>query len=342
MAWQTHSDSFLACYYKHMKFVRRILPTIVLVLVLACGGLFFWQRDAVLDWAAAREFTPNSTVSQLVSDTTMTPYAKQLFYANRPAVEPRQTFNAHCTDPSEQVAVLGCFVGNRRGIYVYEVTDTRLSGIQQVTAAHEMLHQAYQRLGGKEKTRINGLLQEYHDLKASQALKDKIASYKGSEPTELQNEMHSIFGTEATDLPSELETYYKQYFTNRQKVLAFHQQYQSEFDKRRAQIEDYDNRLSVLKAQIEAKKSGLEAQVKALTARRAQLDAYLATNQIEAYNSAVPGFNTLVVSYKAELNATNATVDEFNRLLAERNQLAVQERQLEDAIDSSVDAAARQ
>ncbi len=325
-----------------MKFVRRIWPSALLVLLVVSGIGFWLNHNDVLDWAASRTYEPTPIVEELVAETSMTPYARQLFYANRPVIEAKDVFNAHCTDPSEQVAVLGCFTGNRLGIYIYDVTDDRLSGIEQVTAAHEMLHQAYQRLNRAEKTRVNGMLQAYNDLKASQALKDKIASYKQSEPDQLQNEMHSIFATEAADLPTELEAYYKQYFTDRQKIIALHQKYQAEFDQRIAQINDYDTRLSNLKTQIEANKKELIEQEKALRRDRAQLDTYLAANQISEYNAAVPPFNAMVVSYRSLVNATNSKVDEFNRLLAERNALAVQERQLEDAIDSRVDTAPKQ
>lgn len=325
-----------------MDFVRRIWPTTLLAALLV-GGSFFWLRhNEVLDWAAARGYEPSTAIEILTTDTGMTAYSKRLFYANRPAIEAKGPFNRHCTDPSEQVAVLGCFIGNRLGIYIYDVTDERLNGIEQVTAAHEMLHQAYQRLDKKEKTRINGLLQEYHDLTATQKLKDKIASYNESEPEHLLNEMHSIFGTEATDLPSELEAYYRQYFFDRGKILALHQRYQSEFDRRIAQINDFDNRLTDLKTNIEANKQDLDIRERELRQRRSQMDAYLAANRIGEYNAAVPGFNALVVAYRSLVDSTNRMVDQFNSLLAERNALAVQERQLEDAIDSSVDTAPRQ
>lgn len=328
--------------FKHMNIVRRFWSYVVLLVLIASGVVVWSRHNELLDWAATRGYQPTAVVEQLVVDTTMTPYGKRLFYANRPVVEDKQAFNQHCTDPSEQVAVLGCFTGNRLGIYLYNVTDERLNGIEQVTAAHEMLHQAYQRLDKKEKTRINGLLQEYHDLKASQKLKDKVASYKQTEPDQLQNEMHSIFGTEAVDLPAELEEYYKQYFVNRQQVLALHQRYQAEFDQRIAQIEDYDVRLEALKVQIEANKKDLDAREKDLRQRRQQLDAYLSADRIAEYNAAVPGFNALVNSYRNLVQTTNEMVEEFNRMLAERNALAVQERQLESAIDSSVDTAPRQ
>ncbi len=314
----------------------------MLVLLLIITPAFWSNHNRVLDWLASRGYEPSAVVQSLTADTTMTAYAKELFYANRPAVEAKAQFNKHCTDPSEQVAVLGCFTGNRLGIYVYDVTDERLKGIEQVTAAHEMLHQGYQRLNRKEKTRINGLLQEYNDLHASQALKDKVASYKKTEPDQLQNEMHSIFGTEASDLSPELEEYYKQYFGDRQKVLALHQKYQAEFDQRITQIETYDNRLTELKDGIEANKKTLDEREKELRQKRDQMDTYLAANRIPEYNALVPGFNSLVIAYKNLVNTTNGMVDEFNRLLADRNDLAVQERQLEAAINSNLSTAPKQ
>ena len=331
-----------AWYIKHMKILRRIVPVVVLLLLVAAGAGFWLKHDEVLDWVAARGYEPPTSVQQMAVDTTMTAYAEQLFYANRPVVEGKASFNKHCTDPSEQVAVLGCFTGNRLGIYIYDVKDERLTGIKQVTAAHEMLHQAYQRLDQKEKNRIGGLLQEYYDLRASRQLKDKLASYKQDDTMLLQNEMHSIFGTEADGLSAELETYYKQYFADRQKVLALHHKYQAEFDKRIDRIKTYDKRLTKLEAQIEASKAELAALETALQQRRAQMDAYLSANRIEEYNQMVPGFNAAVGTYRAKINATNELVDGFNRWLRERNALAVQERELEDAIDSSLDAAARQ
>lgn len=322
-----------------MSFVRRFWPHVLLVLLLVSGVAFWTRHNEVLDWVATRGYEPPSHIAALAEETMMTPYAERLFYANRPEVQGKHEFNEHCTDPSEQVAVLGCFIGNRMGIYIYDVTDERLNGIKQVTAAHEMLHQAYQRLNRKEKKRINELLQDYYDNYASEKLKSKIASYEHDDPEHLYNEMHSIIGTEAADLPAELEEYYKRYFTDRSRVLALFQRYQSEFDDRIAQINAFDEQLSALKAEIEADKEELARREDDLRQRRRQLDDLLATNRIAAYNAAVPGFNALVVSYRDMVDAINRDVEHFNSLLAERNAIAVQERELEEAIDSSVDTA---
>lgn len=325
-----------------MKFVRRAFPYFVLA-VLAFSGVAFWlKHDEILDWAAARGYQPTATVRGFVSQTTMTPYAERLFYANRPAVQDKKEFNKNCTDPSEEVAVLGCFKGNRAGIYIYDVTDKRLKGIEEVTAAHEMLHQAYQRLGKAEKTRVNGLLQEFHDLQASKDLKDKLANYKSDDPTATLNEMHSIFGTEAAKLPSELERYYAQYFKDRKKVVALYERYQEEFDKRLAKIAEYDKRLESLGAKIESNKATLETRNQQLMQRRAEMDADLNAGRVEEYNAAVAPYNAMVGAYRDLAIATNNLIDEYNDTLAKRNALAVQERELENAINSNVGGAARQ
>lgn len=325
-----------------MGYIRRFWPHALLVLLIVTGAVFWLRHNEILDWVATRGYRPSSLIKTLATDTGMTPYAERLFYANRPAVQGKKEFNQNCTDPSEQVAVLGCFAGNRLGIYIYDVTDERLAGIEQVTAAHEMLHQAYQRLNRKEKARINELLQAYHDQQASDKLKSKIASYSESGSEHLLNEMHSIFGTEAPDLPAELEEYYKRYFMDRGRVLALFQRYQSEFDDRLARISDLDAQLAALKAGIEADKQELARREADLHQRRSQLDAFLSANSIAAYNAAVPGFNSLVSSYRDMVDSINRDVERFNNLLAERNAIAVQERELENAIDSSVDTASRQ
>lgn len=324
-----------------MSFIRRFWPQVMLVLLLVFGVVFWTRHNEILDWVATRGYNPPAHIAALAEETAMTPYAKQLFYVNRPAVQDKHEFNKNCTDPSEQVAVLGCFVGNRMGIYIYDVTDERLEGIKQVTAAHEMLHQAYQRLSKKERERVNKLLQDYYDNHASEKLRSKIFSYQHQDKKHLLNEMHSIIGTEVPDLPAELEEYYSRYFTDRSRVVVLYQRYQSEFDNRIARIRELDERLTSLKAEIEADKEELERMEEDLRRRREQLDMYLARGDIARYNAAVPGFNADVIAYRNMVDAINRDVERFNSLLAERNELAVQERELENAIDSSLDTASR-
>ncbi len=319
--------------------MRRITPPLVFVTLLAAGGLLFLQRERLLDTIALRGYQPSADVQALAKATTMTPLADRLFYVNHPVLAARDLFNQYCTDDTDQVATLGCYKGDRNGIYVYDVSDARLNGVKEVTAAHEMLHQAYDRLGHTEKQHINSLLQAYYAQMTDQTIRDQIESYKKSEPGQLVNEMHSIFATQVRDLPPELETYYARYFSDRLAIVAFYEQYQAEFNNRRKQIADYDTQLNSLKKQIDEHKASLKSRETQLAAQRTQLDEYLDHDMIAEYNAAVPGFNTQVNAYRSEVSETNAVINRFNTILDARNAIAIQEEELQKALDSQIQTA---
>jgi len=305
-------------------------------MVILAGGLLVWvQRDELRDWWLLRSYDPSIAIAALATDTSMTPYAERLFYVNYPRLDGKAALNRDCSDLAREVAVLGCFKGDRQGIFIYDVADPRLHGIEQVTAAHEMLHQAYERLDPGKRERINGLLENYytHDL-TDQSVKDKVEGYKRTEPGELYNEMHSIFGSEIATLSPELEEYYKQYFTDRQKVVSFRASSQAAFDEYFQQITAYEARLKELLRLIEEAQTSLGTQLAVINQKKAILEGLLAANNVEAYNAGVPEVQNLVNAYNSRLKVVNAQVEEYKRILAERNALAVQANELSKALDS--------
>lgn len=158
-----------------------------------------------------------------------------------------------------------------------------------------MLHAAYDRLSRSEQQRVDQLLTNYyqHDLK-DERIKRVMDLYKKSSPDDLPNEMHSIFGTEVTHLPEELETYYRQYFTSRQAVVGFSQQYQAAFTKRQDQIAAYDAQLAQLEAQIKANQVSLNQQSAHLKADRQRVASSGDQEQVDAYNQRVATYNALL------------------------------------------------
>jgi hypothetical protein len=318
---------------------RRLWPPVLLMLLVTTGVVLWWQQDQILDWVRLRGYKPGHDMQQLAQQTTMTSYAERLFYVNHPAAEDKIDFNRNCPNASAEVAVLGCYRGDRQGIHIYDVTDQRLNGIEQVTAAHEMLHQAYDRLTGSERKDIDAQLQAYAKTITDKTLLDKLAEYKKSEPDDLVNEMHSIFGTEVSSLPAPLENYYKRYFTNRSQVLAYFAQYRLAFTQRQERITAIDAQLDVLRPELDNDKAGLTRLENELQAERSQMDSWLASNQIDRYNAAVPAFNNKVAAYKAAVAAANERIDSYNKLVDERNTLAVQEQQLVQAQNSNASSA---
>lgn len=321
--------------------LRRIWPYVVLLVLVAASVLLFVQRVWVLDWVRLRNYDAPVSVAQLAADTTMTPYAKRLFYVNRPALEDKAAFNQHCADRMEHSVVLGCYHGDRRGIYLYDVADERLAGVKEVTAAHEMLHQAYDRLGQQEKARIHRLLQSFNDSGLTdQSVREKLDLYRQANTPDLVNEMHSIFGTEVADLPTELEAYYQQYFTDRQQVVRLSRQYRTEFERLRQEVASYDMQLAALESQIEAAKEWLDSELAVIRANERELRRG-PQGSIESYNAEVRAYNQRIDAYNVRVESVRDDIEQYNSIVAKRNAIAVEERQLQQALDSRLTPVAQ-
>ncbi len=314
---------------------KQTLQVGVLVLVLGVLALTWLQRQTVTDWMKLRGYSPPATVSALAADDTMTPKATRLFYVNKPVISNGATFSSTCPAGREKTIVLGCYVGDDAGIYLYDVTATRLDGVEQVTAAHEMLHAAYRRLSSAERKQVDGWLTDYYEHQLTdQRIKDIIAAYKVSEPNDVVNEMHSIFGTEIANLPAPLETYYKRYFTDRSKVTGYAAQYQAEFTSRQDQIAAYDAQLKGLKVQIDANEALLKQQRTALDKQSAQMQTARSHGDIATYNSMVGSYNAAVNTYNALIQTTRSQISQYNGIVETRNAIAVEEQQLVKALSS--------
>jgi hypothetical protein len=319
---------------------RRYVAGIFTILVLALPVVGLWQRQAIFDLIRLHNYAPPAAISQLATDTTMQPSMRRMFYVYHPAIQDKTAFNNSCRD-NEQTIVLGCYV-NTKGIYLLDVTDARLTGVEQVTAAHEGLHAAYERLSSAERKRIDKLTGDYFATTTDQRLKDTIELYKKQDPGVVPNELHSILGTEVRTLPAELETYYRQYFSDRSKVVAYSEQYEKAFTERKNQIEAYDTQLAGLKKQIESLQVSLTAQSTSLSPERDRLNGLRSSGQTTAYNAAVPGFNQQVNSYNTNVDKLSVLISEYNDLVAKRNAIASEESELVKAIDSRTSVPARQ
>jgi len=302
-------------------------------LFLAGLAVFAWfNRYDIYDFWRLRGYDPPARVVQLADETTMTDHGRKLFYVNHPELQDKEAFNSSCTI-SEQSIVLGCYVA-QGGIYLFDITDERLNGVQQVTAAHEMLHAAYARLSSSERKRIDELTNSFFANQTDERIKETIQAYQDRDPFVVPNELHSILATEVRSLPLELETYYKQYFKDRQTIVSFSEQYEAAFNEREAKVEAYEKQLESLKISIDNLEKSLVQQEQQLASERARMNALLQSGQNQAYNSAVPGYNAAVRRYNSDITKIQSLIDSFNRIVAERNAIALEENELLKAIDS--------
>lgn len=311
-----------------------VLAVLLNVALIAAIGWVATNRDRVSDQFAVWRYTPSAAVAEYADRATMTGEGRFLFYASRPSVSTGTAFDGACASHQEGVGILGCYLPADRSIHLFDVTDPQLDGLEEVVAAHELLHAAWDRMPDSERDALAPLLEAEVTKRADDAdLADKLAFYASSEPGERLNELHSILGTEYADLSPALEAHYALYFTDRSAIAALHATsnavfveqakrvndlvaqindlaagidsdyaaYNSGYDQLGADIQDFNSRAQ---AGQFASQAEFDAERDGLVARQADLDALYAS--IDARNTQ---YDTLVT----ELDALNAKTDELNK-----------------------------
>ncbi len=303
------------------------------------AALALWlNRQYAVDWLAFVQYTPNQEVSRIAERTTMNDQGKFYFFGSHPSVEAADAFNKICTRREASAAILGCYTNNR--IFVYNVTDKRLDGIKEVTAAHEMLHAIYQRLGDGDRQQVNGLLEkEYQHLKSDKDLATRMAYYDKNEPGEKYNELHSIIGTEYGDIGNELEAYYARYFTNRRAIVELHGTYATVFAHLEAQATALSTQLKTLGDSIEQGTTGYNAAVKALNDdikafnTRAESGDFKSQAAFDRERSALMGRANALDLQRQKINTDMTT---YEKLRTEYNQTAATSNELYKSMDSKL------
>lgn len=316
--------------------MRRIAGFIIGLIAIV--GLFFlvWiNRYNIYDEYRLYNYIPPAAIAQLANQTTMTPYARKLFYVYHPIIEGSASFNKDC-NVTEAAIVLGCTAIDR-GIWLYDVSDPQLNGVEQVTAAHEMLHVAYSRLSSSELKYINNqILITYNNLAPNDPLlKSEYQSYLKTEGQgAVLNELHSVLGTEIANLPLALENYYNRYFSNRQVIVNYANSYEGVFTARQLEVQQDDQQLSTWQQQISQNEEILQNDTQELQAQLAQLNQLKSSGQTTSYNNQVDSYNQSVNTYNSLVNTTKQLITNYNQLVAKRNSIAVSEDKLIQSISS--------
>lgn len=268
----------------------------------------------------------------------MSERGKFLYYASRPELNDRTNFNDNCATREQQSIVLGCYAAQR--IFLFDVTDQRISGIKTVVAAHEMLHAAYEHLGVDETQSLNRLLEDQLAKTTDQDLLDLVEMYEETEPGQKYNELHSLFATEVADLSLDLENYYEKYFTDRTKVVKAYQEYSQVFADLKNQatvlqsdLKTKEDRIKRLTANYESETTSLASDITAFNARAQQTDGFGSMAEFELAREELLTRQTALT----ELSATiNDLIDEYNDGVVSLNALGIEIDELNESLDSTI------
>jgi CII-binding regulator of phage lambda lysogenization HflD len=310
--------------------ITRIAGAVIVIVLLVVVAV---KHEAISEWLRLRTYQPPKAIAALAIDDTMTDQGRRFFYLNRPELLSNQKFTKKCPAGTEETVVLGCYHSGQHGIFLLKVTDKRLQGVEQVTAAHEMLHAVYDQLNRADKQAVNGMLKDfYHHGLHNKTIKKILKNYKKTEPGQSLNEMHSIFGTEISKLPHGLRHYYQRYFKNRSKVVKYYKNYRSAFSSRQQTIKQYDATLKTWAKQIDSDKSNLDVLNQRLKSLKAQLHTYKTNQEFHKYNALVPVYNNVVDTYNNNIKEIKSLIKKYNTLVNKRNKIAFQEKQLLQAV----------
>lgn len=307
----------------------------VCLLLVACVWIF---RQTILDYTRAFQYKPTDAIVSIVQRTSMSDQGRLLLYASSPEILGAPQFATECPLQTEKTStILGCYASQR--IYVYDVTNAELDGIKDVTAAHEMLHAAYDRLSGPERSRIDALLDaEYGRLKSDRAFVDRVKLYDKIEPGERSNELHSIIGTEVAQIGQELEQYYARYFKDRSKVVELQRKYSSVFTSLKQKSDELVSYLNTLAGAINDQRAEYNARVDTLNKKIALFNAAaksgdLSTSQFNAQRRLL-----LAESDALEVLRTtiNDQVKDYEAKKSEYLAIAAHTEELNRSIDSKL------
>lgn len=290
------------------------------------------SRD-IIDWWRLRDYTPSVSVEALALRAGLNDYGTKLFYVHDPILLDKATFAEKC-GVGEATIVLGCYLSNQN-IYLFDVQEDRLAGVKEVTAAHEMLHAAFDRLSPTEQDELGKLLIETFNALDNTRIEDTVKTYQARDGSIVVNELHSILGTEVRDLPQPLEEHYKRYFKDRLAVVSLSEAYSSEFTRRQDAVKEYDAQLGGIQSEITRIEADITQQAEALKIERTLLEKLVSDPQ--AYNAAVDIYNKKVASYNNDIGGLKSLIETYNTIVKERNEIALEERQLVDAIDTRIE-----
>jgi hypothetical protein len=305
-------------------------------------GLAIWwpieNKWLIRDWWVARSYEYSSETLKLKDQIELTGTGQRILKASKPVVAAKSNFKDLCpVNKFEYASVLGCY--SKESIYLLEVDDARLDGVEEVTLAHELLHAVFERADSSEKDQIVAAVLKLNGQIEDPEIKETIASYQKTltNQEELANEMFAIFGTEVKAVGAELDVIYAKYFKNRSKIVDYYSKYREVFKKIEAGIKDFDAQLAGLKAQ----KNDLEAQLAELDTKlneqKAKLDQLKAEGNFAEFNVEVYSYNQMIDSYNQTVAEIKNLIAEYNRLVDSRNALASDSQSLQEKLDSRVE-----
>lgn len=314
---------------------RRIytITWVFLVTALIVFTIIFLNREWLYDWYRNVSYKPTEEMTRIRDELELTEQGKFLFNSAQPVLNEAEQFNSNCRRDESEVAVLGCYT--EKNIYIYNITESELYGIRELTTAHELLHARWARMDENEKNVLMELLAQ--TLETNQDyLEEEVNQYDESER---QEELYVRVGTEVKELPEALEKHFAEIFKNQDKVVDFYNKYITVFRNIKTEMELLLNEIDALKIEIEAKTAEyqdkynqLEADIVSFNSCAEVVGCFSTTGE---FNSRRAALLVRQDDLEALNNEINRLIGEYNARINEYNSDVTESRKLQDMINSN-------
>ena len=317
----------------------------MMAVAVAFLAVFVVDYGGVADKFRAIGFEPSREMRGLMKDIAVTSRADLILWATHPTLKDQTDFNEACRSHNPEIAVMGCFTGER--IFVYNVENEELAGIKQSTLAHELLHAAWERLSEPERQDLMAQLLAIYERQGG----DLVARMERYPRESFYDELHSIVGTEisvaeldATCVNFEvcknggLRVHYARYFENPERVIGFFEAYNERFLELKAAADRLYAKITSQREEIEAKTTNYEDGMAGLNAEIDDFNRRVAGEYFANREAAELERSGLLVRQDAlgrMYDDLAALVADTNRLIEEYNRNVARTQFLVDSINSN-------
>jgi len=241
---------------------RSLVGRLAVVVALALGG--WWVVTAVLPGflrevdapfldgiVAGRVPEPTAEVAALATEMFLTDEGRDLLYRSEPELLGAAEFAGRCDRGDAPVGqgggAVGCYhtaagglqTGGR--IVVYEPEDPRLRGFVVETAAHELLHAAWNELTADEQaTAVAALEPVVAGIDPADDVHGQLAGSVGATPANRGTELFAYIGTQVWQpggLDPALEGLYARFVADREALVGVHTAFEQQLDQLTAEYE---------------------------------------------------------------------------------------------------------
>ena len=292
------------------KSKTRELVAILVTLSATLGIYAIIQSTWVQDWWKGLNYDESATISAIREDLELTDTARHIFLATQPALEGAEDFNEHCDSHRTDISLLGCYTGGK--MYIYAVDLPELKDSNKVTAAHELLHAAWARMGKSERAEVERLLREFQRAHPDWT-EAELTLYDESQKLE---ELYTRVGTKRREIPAELEAHYRRYFQDRQKIVEFYESYQTPFDELLEENKILQAKVAKLNQELESERASYFERLERL---EAEIEEFNQCADTEGCFRSTAEFQQRRNHLETERNIINTIRTELNQKIDENN-----------------------